>query len=191
MPPERSVEIDAPVDLKIAEAMIVYNKHKLNTKLPDQIKAVLLDFDGVFTNNNVYLSEDGLESVCCNRSDGWGISQLKKMGIKIAVLSTENNPVVSLRCQKLGIECHQGLGNTKLKEFTKWCSKNKIAPDRTIFVGNDTNDIECIRAAGCGIAPADSHPDIIQAADLILTRNGGDACIRELCDMIQERELNI
>lgn len=199
MPPERCFEIDEPIDLQIAEAMLkkalgsrlealgsVSLKPKVQSLMPNTFspKAVLFDFDGVFTDNKVYVDETGRESVRCDRSDGWGLAQLKKSGIKIAVLSTEKNPVVTARCRKLGVECRQGLGERKFEAFKNWCTENQIKPEETIFVGNDANDVECLNAAGCGIVPADAYPEAMMVADQVLTKNGGDGAVREVCDFV-------
>ncbi len=147
-------------------------------------KALIMDFDGVFTDNKVHVDQNGVESVVCDRSDGWGIQQLKKTGIKTAVLSTEINKVVSMRCKKLKIECVQGLGEKKIDAFHRWCTQNKVFAQDVVFIGNDENDMECLNAAGCGVVPADAYPKTKEIADVILKRNGGDGAIRELCDMI-------
>lgn len=191
MPQERSMEIDEPIDFKIAESLlrqqVVKNQEFLkNGETP---KAILFDFDGVFTNNKVYVDETGRESVQCDRSDGWGLSQLKKREIKIAVLSTEENPVVSARCQKLGLECRQGLGEKKFEALINWCMENDVKPEETIFVGNDVNDIECLQHAGCGIAPADAHPEALKAADHILSCSGGYGAVREICDIVSNTNI--
>lgn len=187
MPQERCFEIDEPVDLQIAEALLKKQLEKThNYKLPTPLKAVLFDFDGVFTDNKVCVDEAGRESVRCDRSDGWGLAQLKKCGIKIAVLSTEDNPVVTARCNKLGIECRQGLGEKKYEALVNWCAENGINLDETVFVGNDANDVECLNAAGCGVVPADAYPEAIAMSDHVLSRNGGDGAVRELCEMVME-----
>jgi len=188
MPAERCFEIDEPADLEIAEVLLFQRSGKQrppsNFNLPTPLKGVLFDFDGVFTDNKVYVDETGREAVRCDRSDGWGLTQLKKSGIKIAVLSTEENPVVSARCRKLGIECRQGLGENKFEAFKNWCSENSIAPDGVVFVGNDSNDVECLGAAGCGMVPSDAYEDAKKAADVVLVRSGGQGAVREVCDMV-------
>ena len=200
MPQGRCFEIDEPIDLQIAEAMLkkalgvrcevlgsdCVKRKTENLKLK-QPRAVLFDFDGVFTNNKVYVDETGRESVCCDRSDGWGLAQLKKSGIKIAVLSTEVNPVVTARCKKLGIECRQGLGEKKFEAFQNWCAENGIEPNETVFVGNDANDIQCLKAAGCGVVPADAYPEAVEVADKVLSRNGGEGAVRELCELVMSQ----
>ena len=72
------------------------------------IRVLILDFDGVMTDNRVLVMQDGTEGVMCNRSDGLGIGMLRKQGFPIFVISTETNPVVSARCKKLKSPCTQG-----------------------------------------------------------------------------------
>lgn len=158
----------------------------INQYLPKNIKAVIFDFDGVFTNNKVYLSEDGIESVRCDRSDGWGIGKLQKLDIKLAVMSSEINSVVLKRCKKLNIECYNNLKSSKYECFIDWYNKHKISPTDIIFVGNDENDIECLKNSGCGIVPSDAHFSAKNIADFVLQNSGGNGAVREVADSITE-----
>lgn len=185
MPATRTWEIDSVEDILVAEALSQLAPR--TPPLPEKIAAVVFDFDGVMTDNTVYVSQDGIESVRCNRGDGWGISRLRKTGIRLAVMSTEMNPVVQTRCDKLNVECFHQLGNNKAERFTAWCREHQLDPAHTIYVGNDENDIKCLTAAGSGIVPADAHKSAKQVADIILKNNGGEGAVRELCDMILER----
>lgn len=185
MPAERVLEIDDPVDLEIAEIRLrklINDNNKL--KLPQSIKAVVFDFDGVMTDNKVFVTENGMESVRCDRADGMGINLLNKAGIKSAVMSTETNPVVTARCKKLNIECFQSLGHTKEETLKNWAVKNQLKLSEIVFVGNDVNDIQCLKIAGCAVVPADAHPRVIPYADIILNNKGGYGAVRELCDLI-------
>jgi CMP-N-acetylneuraminic acid synthetase len=101
MPEERRLEIDEPHDFQIAEILLRDQVRQDRMRaLPSQVSGVVFDFDGVFTDNSVIVSQDGEEAVACNRSDGWGISQLKQLGLPLLVLSIETNPVVRMRCAK-------------------------------------------------------------------------------------------
>jgi N-acylneuraminate cytidylyltransferase len=187
MPVDRRLEIDEPVDFKIAEMLLRLRMEagKIE-RLPHPVGALILDFDGVFTDNKVYLDQDGREAVMCDRSDGWGLSQLKSLGIPMLILSTETNPVVQRRADKLGIACIHGVGK-KWEVLSSWLAERKIDPKQVVYVGNDLNDLECLHAVGCGVAVADAHPDIITEAAILLERPGGHGAIRELCDMILTR----
>lgn len=184
MPSERAPEIDGPADLLVvAERLRAQNQ--LGTRIRGQnIEALVLDFDGVMTNNKVFVDENGTESVRCCRSDGMGIGLLKAAApIKLAVMSKEQNPVVAARCAKLQLDCMHGV-DAKLDVLKAWCDKNSIPLDRVLFVGNDANDIECLQAAGLSAAPADAHSTARDAAQIILRHNGGGGAVREVCDAL-------
>lgn len=185
MPTERVHEIDEPVDMLIAETRIrELNKRNPTNLLPQSLKAVIFDFDGVMTDNKVYISETGQESVRCDRGDGMGINLLKQAGFKIAVMSTEANPVVTARCNKLGIECYQSLGHSKLETLKEWCTHNQLPLNDVVYVGNDINDIECMNYVGCAVVPLDAMSTVKPHAKIILSNKGGEGAVRELCDLI-------
>jgi len=145
------------------------------------IKLVAFDFDGVFTNNMVYVDEKGNETVRCCRSDGIGLRKLGRLGIATVVISSEMNPVVKARCQKLGIQCIQT--RDKLSALLAL----ETPPQNTAFLGNDTNDLECLKAVWLPIVTRDAHPDVIPYAKYVTSLNGGEGAVREVCDLI-ERE---
>jgi YrbI family 3-deoxy-D-manno-octulosonate 8-phosphate phosphatase len=122
----------------------------------------------------------------CDRGDGMGISLLRQRNIDLLVLSTEKNPVVQARCKKLRIECVQGLDD-KVTALRSFCAGRNIRLDRTIYLGNDINDLECLRAVGWGVAVADSDTRVLAQADQVLTHRGGFGAARELCNLILER----
>ena len=147
------------------------------------IEMVFFDFDGVFTDNMVIVWEDGTEGVRCNRSDGMGLLMLKETGIKIMVISTESNPVVSRRCEKLGIPCIQDCSD-KITAMKKVLGKNGISLEQTAFMGNDVNDVECMKQAGLPVAVADAYPVAMKHALYITEKPGGHGAVRELCDLL-------
>lgn len=190
MPAERVHEIDEPIDLIIADIRLrALNSNMQQLFLPEEIKAVIFDFDGVMTDNKVYVSETGNEMVLCDRGDGMGISQLKNAGFKVAVMSTETNSVVTARCNKLGIECYQCLGHSKHEVMIDWCKSNEIELISLLYMGNDINDIECMKLAGCAIAPVDAFESVKPFAQILLKNGGGKGAVRELCDMIMKNKL--
>lgn len=153
-----------------------------------EIEAVVFDFDGVFTDNCVIVSETGEESVICNRSDGMGIELLKKLGIKMLILSKETNKVVEVRGRKLGIEVIQG-SDQKLPELKLWLQTNKLRSANTAYVGNDISDIECLNYVEIAVIPADAHPDVYSHATWVLSHSGGRGAIREFADGIVRARL--
>jgi N-acylneuraminate cytidylyltransferase len=182
-PPERWLEIDEPADFARAEQILAERGPRVPAGMPTPLDALVLDFDGVFTDNAVYVAQDGTETVRCDRGDGLGLVTLRQAGLPILVLSKERNPVVHARCAKLGIPCLSGVDD-KLPALTRWLAERGLSLARTIYVGNDVNDIECLRAVGFGAAPADAYPEALSAATLVLSRPGGRGAIRELTGLI-------
>lgn len=152
-------------------------------ELASKVRMVVFDFDGVFTDNRVLVSEDGKESVFCNRSDGLGIERLKKTGIPIVVLSKEVNPVVSARCHKLKIRCVQGCSD-KLEWLKNESEKIKIPMGEMAYLGNDINDIECLKKVGLPACVKDAYPEVIAVSSMITKKPGGLGAVREFCDWI-------
>jgi YrbI family 3-deoxy-D-manno-octulosonate 8-phosphate phosphatase len=148
-----------------------------------KIKLLALDFDGVLTDNMVLTDENGKEAVFCNRSDGLGIEMLKKKGVQVIVISKEKNKVVRARCKKLGIKCFNGI-DKKSAIFLREIKKRKLKPEQVCFVGNDVNDIECMKIAGIGVAVADSYKDVFKVADYVTNKKGGKGAVREVADLI-------
>jgi N-acylneuraminate cytidylyltransferase len=187
VPQERSMEIDRPVDLMIAEELLREQQMRDKAqKLPDSIEALVLDFDGVFTDNKVHVRQDRTEMVVCHRGDGWGLSELRESELPIWVLSTEKNPVVQARCDKLDLPCAHGVEDKK-SLLTGWLADRDINLEHVVFLGNDVNDQECLRLVGCGTVVADAHPDVKPSANLVLSTDGGEGAVRELADLIKQR----
>lgn len=150
---------------------------------PQRIKLVVLDFDGVLTDNRVWTDETGKESVAANRSDGLGLRQLQESGVEVYVLSREENPIVARRCEKLGIGYRKGLLD-KAGALRELLAERSVPAEQVVFLGNDTNDLPCFPLVGCAVAVADSHPDVLRQADQRLNQRGGYGAVRELCDLI-------
>ncbi len=148
-----------------------------------EVELLVLDFDGVLTDNRVLVHEDGTESVWCHRGDGWGIARLKDAGLPVVVLSTETNGVVTARCRKLGVDCLQGQDD-KGAALHRLLQARGVDAARVAFVGNDVNDLECLRAVGVPIAVADATGPARDAAVLVTTLPGGFGAVREVADWI-------
>lgn len=147
------------------------------------VGCVVLDFDGVLTDNRVWVSEAGAEAVAFDRSDGMGLARLRQAGVDVLVLSSEVNQVVAARCRKLGLSYQQGVAD-KRKALEDWAASRGIDLRRAMYVGNDVNDLDGMDTVGVAVAVADAHPMVRARADVILTRPGGRGAVRELCDWI-------
>lgn len=158
-------------------------------ELIKNMKLIVYDFDGVMTDNMAYVNQEGVESVRVNRGDGLGISGIKQLGLFQIIVSTETNPVVAARAEKLNIECYHGVRD-KLSCIQEYSVENAIAFQQIAFVGNDINDLEAMQAVGLKICPSDARPEIIQISDIILDCKGGSGVVREIFDLIKEARIN-
>jgi YrbI family 3-deoxy-D-manno-octulosonate 8-phosphate phosphatase len=149
-----------------------------------KIRLIAFDFDGVFTDNTVYVFEDGSEAVRCSRGDGMGLQRLKGLGIETLIISTETNPVVSARARKLKMRCVQKCED-KRAELEKIIQEMNISLAEVAFVGNDINDSACLKCVGLPIVVQDAHPDVITQALYRTKRRGGYGAVREVCDLFE------
>ena len=147
------------------------------------VRLVAFDFDGVFTDNRVYVSEDGRESVSCSRSDGLGLARLKEVGVFAYIVSTEENPVVSARAVKLQVPCIQGVTD-KGESIARICEDMGVNPESAMFVGNDINDIPAFARVGFPVAVADAASEVLPHVIFQTSACGGQGAVREICDSI-------
>jgi len=157
------------------------------TPWPKRLALIVWDFDGVMTDNGVLVGQDARETVRCDRSDGWGIGLLRKAGVPMIVISTEDNPVVAARCVKLKIPCHHGVKD-KAEYLKHYLKGQRIKSAETVFVGNDHNDLGALKVVGFPVVVGDAHPSVLPpVAKLVLKHSGGHGAVREFCDMILKR----
>jgi len=153
------------------------------SSLIKKIKFIVFDFDGVFTDNRVFINEKGEEAVACWRSDGLGLSKLRKAKIDGMILSTEKNIAVKKRAKKLKLVCVNGV-HDKLASLNAEVEKRGLSLEEVAFVGNDINDADCLKASGFPIVVADAHKDIIRLGKYRTKALGGRGAVREICDLI-------
>ncbi len=160
----------------------------MNVGLDDlirQIRLIAFDFDGVFTDNMVYVFDDGREAVRCTRADGLGLSKLKRLGIHSVIISTETNPLVSARAHKLNIRCVQGVDD-KRAALDSILLEYDLTLAQAAFVGNDINDLPCLTAIALPIVVQDAHPDVLPCARYRTQARGGYGAVREVCDLFAQ-----
>lgn len=180
-----SFRVDSFDALDVAESVVYARQRSTLKPLLRRVRLLVLDFDGVMTNNLVMVMQDGSEGVLCNRSDGLGLGMLKAAGFSIAVLSAETNPVVTRRCEKLAIECMQGVKD-KLAGLKRLLDIKGINPGEVAYVGNDINDVPCMdhvsSHGGVAIAVADAHPAVRAHVQGTTRLPGGYGAVREVVD---------
>ncbi|HZF90833.1 N-acylneuraminate cytidylyltransferase [Streptomyces sp.] len=183
--PARVLEIDDPHDLARARALAPLFDAERPGALPTaaDIDAVVLDFDGTQTDDRVLIDSDGREFVSVHRGDGLGVAALRKAGLKLLILSTEQNPVVAARARKLKLPVLHGIDRKDLA-LKQWCEEQGIAPERVLYVGNDVNDLGCFALVGWPVAVASAHDVVRGAARAVTALPGGDGAIREIAGWI-------
>jgi YrbI family 3-deoxy-D-manno-octulosonate 8-phosphate phosphatase len=107
----------------------------------------------------------------------------------VLILSSEPNRVVEARAKKMGVEAIHGIGiQEKGRVMREVLAQKNIQAENVIFVGNDLNDLPCFEVAGWSVAVADAYPEVIRAADFVLSKAGGHGALRELCDLLLKQD---
>ena len=193
--PAYDADLDTLEDWKRAEQRILHDRLKMvwpgkpPRGMPETVRLLILDFDGVLTDNRVWVDQDGREMVAANRSDSLGVNRLRQAGAETVVISMETNPVVAARCRKMNISWIQG-EKDKATALNKLLLEHNVVSSEAVFLGNDVNDLACFPLVGWAVAVADALPEVARQADFVLTRPGGHAAVRELCDMLVEQLSN-
>jgi YrbI family 3-deoxy-D-manno-octulosonate 8-phosphate phosphatase len=189
--PRYSVDIDNLTDWKKYEALVYEGRLELVTPgkatrpLPQTIRMIVCDFDGVITDNRVWTDEKGRETVMATRSDSMRVRDLRERGIEVMILSSEPNPVVQARAEKMGVKAVNGIDiRGKGEALKKLLAEKKIDPAHVLYIGNDLNDLPCFEIAGWGVAVADAYPEVLRAADHVLNTAGGYGAVREVCELV-------
>jgi len=191
--PRYTVDLDKPSDWSQAEGLVrdgglrFVDPAKQRRVLPEKVSLLVMDFEGVLTDNRVWVNERGEETVAANRSDSLGLANLKQQkGVANLVISKERNPVVAARCRKLNTPVLQAVDD-KAAALRTYLAEMKINAGEVVYVGNDTNDLPCFPIAAFVFAPADAHYEVARRADWVLEKKGGHGAVRELCDILLSR----
>jgi len=187
--PRYLVDIDTPADWEHAEWLVKQGVADMVwpgrpcRSMPKKVQLLVLDFDGVLTDNRVWVDQDGREMVAANRSDSLWLNMLREKGVQVFVISKETNPVVAARCNKMNVPYIQG-ENDKQTALQKLLKERGVDPAQAVYCGNDVNDLACFPLVGWAVAVADSIPAVMCQADYVLTRPGGHGAVQELCELI-------
>ncbi|MFF4221072.1 cytidylyltransferase domain-containing protein [Streptomyces nondiastaticus] len=181
----RVLEVDDPHDLARARALAPLLDGPGTAALPARadVDAVVMDFDGTQTDDRVLIDADGRELVAVHRGDGLGVAALRRAGLALLILSTEENAVVAARGRKLRVPVLHGV-DRKDRALKQWCEEQGIAPDRVLYVGNDVNDLGCLGLVGWPVAVADAHDAVRGAARAVTSAPGGSGALREIASWL-------
>jgi N-acylneuraminate cytidylyltransferase len=186
MDESRSVEIDNEFDLKFVEYIMSQQTPELctATKLAKRIKMFITDVDGVLTDGGMFYSSSGEEMKLFNTTDGMGLDRLRGIGVKIAMISKENSPIVSSRAKKLRVkDVFIGI-EEKLPVVKNLAEKYNIKMEEVCFIGDDLNDLETLSAVGFPVAVSNAVPEVKAVASYITKKEGGHGGVREITDFI-------
>ena len=179
-----AVEIDDPADLELARRLAPLADPLGVAGLdPGAVDALVMDFDGVHTDNTAVVDQDGVEAARVDRSDGMGVSMARRAGLPMLILSTETNPIVVRRAEKLGVECIAGCDD-KLPTLRRWVDDRGLDPARVAYLGNDVNDEACLRWVGWPIIVADAHESLLDTRAVVTAAPGGRGAVREVIDRL-------
>ena len=144
---------------------------------------LVLDVDGTLTDGGVYIDANGVQSRKFSIRDGMGITQLLENDIEVGLISfTRSQTIVEERARMLGIRFVFAGKEPKLTVLHRWLQQLSLNAKDVAYIGDDINDIEVMKAVGLSACPADAHFKVIRQADIVLSRNGGDGCVREFID---------
>lgn len=186
-----TVDIDTPADWRRYED-VVYGGLEMvipgraRRPLPEHVDLIVTDFDGVLTDNKVWTDENGIEMVAASRSDSMHIPELRSLGVEVVILSSEPNPVVRARAEKMGVaDTIHGIDIAgKGAALRHLLAQRHVDPSRVVYIGNDLNDLPCFEVAGWCAAVADAYPEVLRAADHVLHKTGGHGALREVCELV-------
>ncbi len=156
-----------------------------------KIKLFLSDVDGVMTDAGMYYTESGDEFKKFNTHDGMGFNLIQQTGIKIGIVTTENTKMVERRAAKLKMDyLYQGKGfGGKLKAALDICEKEGITINEVAYIGDDVNCLELLNAVGLAACPANATHKVKSVPNIIiLSKNGGEGCVREFIEIILGNE---
>ncbi|MFK3836198.1 cytidylyltransferase domain-containing protein [Microbacterium sp. NPDC087868] len=183
VPEWTAIEIDDVQQLRIADALAAVHDRAGEAPGRIDVRAVVTDFDGVHTDDTAIIDADGGERVRVSREDGMGVALLRRAGIPMLILSTEQNPVVRARAEKLRVPVLHGIED-KEQALRAWATDAGIRLDDIAYLGNDVNDLPAMRIVGWPVAVANAHPRVLAAARVVLTRTGGNGAVRELVERV-------
>ncbi|CAM4129137.1 MULTISPECIES: 3-deoxy-manno-octulosonate-8-phosphatase KdsC [Shewanella] len=149
-----------------------------------QIKLLICDVDGVFSDGLVYMSNSGDELKTFHTRDGYGVRSLLTSDIPVAIITGRKSQIVEDRMTALGItHIYQGVDN-KLEPYQELLSLYKVTPEEVAYIGDDMVDLPVMEKVGLSVCVADGHPYVRQHADMVTHIKGGHGALRELTDLI-------
>lgn len=154
-------------------------------KIPKTVKMIISDFDGVMTDNCIYVDEDLKISRKINFKDIMAVSLLRKAGIELVFISGENNPLIDLLAERFSLEeTHQNI-RIKIDVLKAVVEKYNLKPEEFLYIGDDINDIDCLNFSQTKITVPNSTPKVKKVPEIQITNEcGGNGAFREVVDCL-------
>jgi 3-deoxy-D-manno-octulosonate 8-phosphate phosphatase (KDO 8-P phosphatase) len=149
-----------------------------------RIKLLATDVDGVLTDGGMYYSERGDELKKFNTRDGKGIELLRRTGVKVAFITSEDTLLVKRRAEKLKVDFVIQGAKGKAAVLRELAGKCGIAIEETAYVGDDINDVEALKLVGFSATVADGMPDNKETCHYVTKAKGGEGAVREIAALI-------
>jgi 3-deoxy-D-manno-octulosonate 8-phosphate phosphatase (KDO 8-P phosphatase) len=156
-----------------------------------QIKLLVCDVDGVFSDGRIYLGNDGEELKAFHTKDGFGIKALGANGVDVAIITGRNSAIVANRMKALNVAHIIQGQEDKLPALMSLIEQLNITIEEVAYIGDDVPDLPCIETVGLGISVSDGHPLVLRAANYITFTRGGFGAVRETCDLIMQSQNNL
>lgn len=153
-------------------------------QIAKEIKLLICDVDGVFSDGLVYMGNQGEELKTFHTRDGYGVKSLMNAGIEIAIITGRQSQIVENRMTALGIKLIYQGQDDKVKAYQDICDKLNIAPEHTGYIGDDLIDWPVMEKVALKVCVADGHPLLVQRANYVTNIKGGHGAVREVCDLI-------
>jgi len=184
MTADSAVEIDEPEDWKTVEKYLLNRKENSCREVLKNIRLLVMDVDGTLTDAGMYWSPQGDLLKKFNTRDAKGIELVRTVGVEVVIMTSEDSPIVKARAAKLGIN-HAYVGiNNKRELLLRLVGELDISLDETAYIGDDLNDLECLKMVGCSSCPSDAVAAVKEIVCFVSKSPGGMGAVRELCDMI-------
>lgn len=153
-----------------------------------EIKLLICDVDGVFSDGRIYMGNDGEELKTFHTRDGFGIKALQNAGIEVAVITGRQSNIVVNRMTALGVShIYQGQEN-KVLAFDSILQALELQPEQCAYIGDDVIDLPVMQKVGLSVAVADAHPIVRSKADWKTSIAGGHGAVRECCDLLLQAQ---
>lgn len=148
------------------------------------IKLLVMDVDGTLTDGKIYMSADGELMKAFNIKDGYAIAHLENKQIVPVIITGRSSEILVRRCRELGIvELYQGIED-KTAKLLSICKKFQVEASNVAYIGDDLNDLECMKICGYSAAPADAAKEVLASVDYICKHRGGEGAVREFIEQL-------